>query len=110
MRTRGRDRGRETEAEKQKKNSHYVVCDNYVTMSDGTGIVHIAPAFGEDDSRLGRKYDLPYLQFVDGAGNMTEETEFAGVFIKKADPLIHNSKGILIKCVLRSVKLVNICI
>ena len=77
-----------TEAEKQKKNSHYVVCDNYVTMSDGTGIVHIAPAFGEDDSRLGRKYDLPYLQFVDGAGNMTEETEFAGVFIKKADPLI----------------------
>ncbi len=62
----------------RRKNSHYVVCDNYVTMSDGTGIVHIAPAFGEDDSRLGRKYDLPYLQFVDGAGNMTEETEFAG--------------------------------
>ncbi|MCI5863449.1 MAG: isoleucine--tRNA ligase [Lachnospiraceae bacterium] len=76
------------EAENQKKKSHFVVSDNYVTMSDGTGIVHIAPAFGEDDSRLGRKYDLPYLQFVDGAGNMTEETDFAGIFIKKADPLI----------------------
>ena len=57
-------------------------------MSDGTGIVHIAPAFGEDDSRVGRDYDLPFVQFVDGKGDMTAETPYAGVFVKKADPLV----------------------
>ena len=57
-------------------------------MSDGTGIVHIAPAFGEDDANVGRKYDLPFVQFVDGQGNLTEETPYAGVFVKKADPLV----------------------
>ncbi len=76
------------EAARQKKNAHFVTCDSYVTMSDGTGIVHIAPAFGEDDSKVGRKYDLPFVQFVDGKGEMTAETEYAGVFVKKADPLI----------------------
>ena len=75
-------------AEKQKKKAHYVVCDGYVTMNDGTGIVHIAPAFGEDDSRVGRDYDLPFVQFVDGKGCMTEETPYAGKFVKDADPLI----------------------
>ncbi len=63
-----------------------MTCDNYVTMTDGTGIVHIAPAFGEDDAQVGRKYDLPFVQFVDGKGNMTEETPYAGLFVKKADP------------------------
>ena len=75
-------------AEKQKKKGHFVVCDNYVTMSDGTGIVHIAPAFGEDDNRVGRDYNLPFVQFVDGQGNMTEETPYGGIFVKKADPVI----------------------
>ena len=75
-------------AAKQKKKAHFVTCDNYVTMSDGTGIVHIAPAFGEDDSRVGRDYDLPFVQFVDGKGDMTAETPYAGVFVKKADPLV----------------------
>ena len=74
------------EAEKQHKEAHYVVCDDYVTMEDGTGVVHIAPAFGEDDARVGRKYDLPLIQFVDGKGEMTEQTPFAGKFIKDADP------------------------
>ena len=55
-------------------------------MSDGTGIVHIAPAFGEDDANVGRKYDLPFVQFVNGKGEMTEETPYAGLFVKKADP------------------------
>ena len=73
-------------ADKQHKKGFFVVCDDYVTMSDGTGIVHIAPAFGEDDGRVGRAYELPFVQFVDGAGNMTEETPFAGLFVKKADP------------------------
>ncbi len=72
-------------AEKQHKKGHYVTCDNYVTMTDGTGIVHIAPAFGEDDAQVGRKYDLPFVQFVDGKGNMTEETPYAGKFVKDAD-------------------------
>lgn len=76
------------EAERQKKKAHYVTCDNYVTMTDGTGIVHIAPAFGEDDAQVGRKYDLPFVQFVDGKGNMTEETAYAGTFVKDADPEI----------------------
>ena len=75
-------------AAKQRKKAHFVTCDNYVTMSDGTGIVHIAPAFGEDDSRVGREYDLPFVQFVDGQGNMTKETPYAGVFVKKADPMV----------------------
>ncbi len=75
-------------AAKQRKKGHFVVCDNYVTMSDGTGIVHIAPAFGEDDNRVGRKYELPFVQFVDGQGNLTKETPYAGIFVKKADPVI----------------------
>ncbi|MCI9251715.1 MAG: isoleucine--tRNA ligase [Lachnospiraceae bacterium] len=75
-------------AAKQKKKGHYVTCDTYVTMTDGTGIVHIAPAFGEDDAQVGRRYDLPFVQFVDGKGNMTEETPYAGMFVKKADPEI----------------------
>ena len=72
-------------AKKQGKKAHFVTCDNYVTMSDGTGIVHIAPAFGEDDARVGRENDLPFIQFVDGKGNMTEETDYAGLFVKDAD-------------------------
>ncbi len=72
-------------AAKQRKKAHYVTCDSYVTMSDGTGIVHIAPAFGEDDAKVGRKYDLPFVQFVDGAGHMTPETPYAGLFVKEAD-------------------------
>ena len=75
-------------AKKQNKKAHFVTCDGYVTMSDGTGIVHIAPAFGEDDSRVGKNYDLPFVQFVDGKGELTKETPYAGVFVKKADPLV----------------------
>ena len=85
-------------ADQQRKKAHFVTCDNYVTMSDGTGIVHIAPAFGEDDSRIGRNYDLPFVQFVDGKGNMTEETPFAGLFVKDADvPVLQNleERGLL---------------
>ena len=74
--------------EKQHKKAHYIVCDTYVTMTDGTGIVHIAPAFGEDDAAVGRKYDLPFVQLVDGKGEMTKETPYAGVFVKKADPMV----------------------
>ena len=70
---------------KLKKKAYYVVCDTYVTLTDGTGIVHIAPAFGEDDSNVGRKYDLPFLQLVDGKGEMTEDTLWPGVFCKDAD-------------------------
>ena len=73
-------------ADKQHKKAHFVTCDTYVTLTDGTGVVHIAPAFGEDDSKVGRKYDLPFVQFVNGKGEMTEETPFAGLFVKKADP------------------------
>ncbi|MCI5602500.1 MAG: isoleucine--tRNA ligase, partial [Clostridiales bacterium] len=73
-------------AKKQNKKAHFVTCDTYVTMSDGTGIVHIAPAFGEDDAKVGRNYDLPFVQFVDGKGDLTEETPYAGLFVKKADP------------------------
>ena len=75
-------------AAKQKKKAHFVTCDTYVTMTDGTGIVHIAPAFGEDDSRVGREYNLPFVQFVDGQGNLTAETPYGGIFVKKADPLV----------------------
>ena len=73
-------------AQKQNKKAFYVVCDEYVTLTDGTGVVHIAPAFGEDDANVGRKYDLPFVQLVDEKGNMAEETPFAGLFVKKADP------------------------
>ena len=72
-------------AAKQGKKAHFVTCDSYVTMTDGTGIVHIAPAFGEDDAAVGRKYDLPFVQFVDSKGNMTEETPYAGKWVKDAD-------------------------
>ncbi len=67
---------------------HYIVCDDYVTLTDGTGIVHIAPAFGEDDYRVGKKYGLPFVQYVDSKGEMTAETPWAGVFCKDADKLI----------------------
>ena len=73
-------------AKKQHKKGHFVTCDTYVTMSDGTGIVHIAPAFGEDDAKVGRNYDVPFVQFVDGKGELTAETPYAGLFVKKADP------------------------
>ena len=63
-------------ADKQGKKGFFVTCDTYVTMSDGTGIVHIAPAFGEDDANVGRNYDLPFVQFVNGKGELTEETPF----------------------------------
>ena len=75
-------------AEKQHKKAFYVTCDSYVTLTDGTGVVHIAPAFGEDDSKVGKKYDMPFVQLVDGKGNMTEDTPFGGVFVKKADPMV----------------------
>ena len=83
---------------KQHKKAFYIVCDNYVTMTDGTGIVHIAPAFGEDDAAVGRKYDLPFVQLVNGKGELTEETAYAGVFVKKADPMVLkdlDEKGLL---------------
>ncbi len=84
--------------EKQNKKGHYITCDTYVTMTDGTGIVHIAPAFGEDDAKVGRRYDLPFVQFVDGKGNLTKETPYAGIFVKKADPMVLkdlDEKGLL---------------
>ena len=84
--------------EKQHKKAFYVVCDTYVTLTDGTGVVHIAPAFGEDDSKVGRKYDLPFVQLVDAKGEMTKETPWAGTFCKKADPLVLkdlNIRGLL---------------
>lgn len=67
------------------KKAYYVTCDNYVTLTDGTGIVHIAPAFGEDDANVGRNYDLPFVQLVDGKGEMTKETPWAGTFCKDVD-------------------------
>ncbi len=84
--------------EKQNKKAHFITCDSYVTMSDGTGIVHIAPAFGEDDAKVGRKYDLPFVQFVDAKGELTEETPYAGLFVKDADPKVLtdlDAKGLL---------------
>ncbi len=75
-------------AAKQRKKAYYVVCDGYVTLTDGTGVVHIAPAFGEDDSKVGRKYDLPFVQLVDAKGEMTPDTPWPGVFVKKADPMV----------------------
>ncbi len=83
---------------KQNKKAYYVVCDTYVTLTDGTGVVHIAPAFGEDDAKVGRIYDLPFVQLVDGNGNMTAETPYEGVFVKKADPMVLkdlDAKGLL---------------
>ncbi len=86
--------------EKQHKKGFYVTCDDYVTMTDGTGIVHIAPAFGEDDANVGRKYDLPFVQLVDSKGNMSPETkEFAGMFVKDADkPILMDleKRGLLV--------------
>ena len=73
---------------KLKKKAFFVMCDDYVTTTDGTGIVHTAPAFGEDDNRVCRKYDMPFIQYVDGKGQLTKETDWAGVFVKDADPLI----------------------
>ena len=75
-------------AAKQNKKAHFIVCDSYVTMSDGTGIVHIAPAFGEDDNRVGRNYDLPFVQFVNAKGELTDDTAYGGIFVKDADPII----------------------
>ena len=82
------------------ENAWRVVADSYVTMTDGTGIVHIAPAFGEDDARVGRAYGIPFLQLVDTKGEMTKETPWAGTFVKKADPLILkdlDERGLLVK-------------
>ena len=84
--------------EKQHKKAYYVTCDTYVTLTDGTGVVHIAPAFGEDDANVGRNYDLPFVQLVDAKGEMTKETPYAGVFCKKADPMVLtdlDKKGLL---------------
>ena len=74
--------------EKQHKKGYYVTCADYVNLTDGTGVVHIAPAFGEDDAQVGRKYDLPFVQLVNGKGEMTKETPYEGVFVKKADPMV----------------------
>lgn len=85
-------------ADKQKKDAFFVMCDSYVTMTDGTGIVHCAPAFGEDDARVGRNYDLPFIQLVDSKGELTAETPYAGKFVKDADPLVLkdlDEKGLL---------------
>lgn len=68
------------------KKAYYVVCDSYVTLTDGTGIVHCAPAFGEDDARVGKENDLPFVQLVNEEGKFLDEaTEFSGVFVKDAD-------------------------
>jgi isoleucyl-tRNA synthetase len=74
--------------EKKGLQGFFIACDPYVTMSDGTGIVHLAPAFGEDDARVGREYGVPFIQFVDGKGEMTADTPYAGLFVKAADPVI----------------------
>ncbi len=74
--------------EKQNKKAFFITADSYVTMTDGTGIVHIAPAFGEDDAKVGRRYDLPFVQLVDGKGEMTEPTPYAGTFVKDADKFV----------------------
>ena len=74
--------------EKQNKKAFFVTCAEYVTLTDGTGVVHIAPAFGEDDAQVGRAYDLPFVQLVDAKGEMTKETPWAGTFCKDADKLV----------------------
>ena len=84
---------------KQKKKAYYITCGDFVTLTDGTGVVHIAPAFGEDDSRIGREYSLPFVQLVNSKGEMEEGTPCAGVFCKKADPMVLQSlkeKGLLL--------------
>ncbi len=84
--------------ERQHKKAHYVTCADYVTLTDGTGVVHIAPAFGEDDAQVGRRYDLPFVQLVNGKGEMTAETPWAGTFCKKADmPILQDleDRGLL---------------
>lgn len=84
---------------KQKKKAYYIICGDFVTLTDGTGVVHIAPAFGEDDSRIGREYSLPFVQLVNSKGEMEEGTPCAGVFCKKADPMVLQSlkeKGLLL--------------
>ena len=78
-------------AKRQRKKAHYVTCDTYVTMSDGTGIVHIAPAFGEDDAQVGRRYDLPLVQFVDEKGEMTDDTPYGGRVCQEGGS--HDLKG-----------------
>ncbi len=90
--------GAEEIIERQHKKAYFVTCDGYVTLTDGTGVVHIAPAFGEDDAKVGRNYDLPFVQLVDGKGNMTKETDYEGVFCKDADKQILidlDKKGLL---------------
>ena len=85
-------------AEKQRKKAFFVTCDEYVTLTDGTGVVHIAPAFGEDDANVGRNYDLPFVQLVTEKGEMADSTPFAGLFVKKADPEVLkdlDAKGLL---------------
>jgi isoleucyl-tRNA synthetase len=85
---------------KPAEKAYYVVCDSYVTLTDGTGIVHIAPAFGEDDSRVGHRYGLPFVQLVDGKGEMTSETPWAGMFCKDADKEVFadlKKRGLLFK-------------
>jgi isoleucyl-tRNA synthetase len=82
------------------KKAFFVTCDGYVTTSDGTGIVHMAPAFGEDDARVCKKYDLPFVQYVDSKGQLTKDTDWEGIFVKDADPLILKDlkiKGLLFK-------------
>ncbi len=84
--------------EKQHKKSHIILCDDYVTLTEGTGVVHQAPAFGEDDARVGRKYDIAFVQFVNEKGEMTKETPWAGTFVKKADaPILEDldKRGLL---------------
>ena len=84
---------------KQKKKAYYITCGDFVTLTDGTGVVHIAPACGEDDSRIGREYSLPFVQLVNSKGEMEEGTPCAGVFCKKADPMVLQSlkeKGLLL--------------
>ena len=85
-------------ADKQHKKGFFITCDTYVTLTDGTGVVHIAPAFGEDDANVGRNYDLPFVQLVDEKGDMTDDTPFGGLFVKKADPEVLkdlNGRGLL---------------
>jgi len=83
------------------KKAYYVTCDTYVTLTDGTGVVHIAPAFGQDDANVGNRYDLPFVQLVDAKGEFKPEvTDFAGMFCKKADEGIMRNlkeKGLLFK-------------
>ena len=84
-----------------KKKAYYVTNDPYVTLTDGTGIVHIAPAFGEDDSKVGKKYDLPFVQMVDDRGRFIKGTgELEGIFVKDGDKLVIkdlNERGLLFK-------------